>query len=173
MGIDRLKEVLTHELGHHLGAHLRSEEWTQFYQLRGIPKETPLRGASWDLSPDEDFAEVYMNVFTGINIRTKYGILLPSQYGIEQTCGSILDKLVNQYLGVQDSVDVLFDKIRTPTKYEKAQRAVAANPKLQACRKMVMANPSKYEMEFFLGQPYVYSIDEATRQFITNVVSRF
>lgn len=75
LGKGLLKDVLTHELGHALGATFTSAEWESFFEIRGIPKEKALLGASWNLLPTEDFAEVYKNTFTGLDIRTSYGVV--------------------------------------------------------------------------------------------------
>ena len=34
-------------------------------------------GAAWVASPEEDFAEVYKNVVSGLDIRTIYGTVVP------------------------------------------------------------------------------------------------
>ena len=50
---------LTHELGHQIGQHMTDQEWAKYYKLRGIPSDTKRDLSDWNLSPTEDFAEVY------------------------------------------------------------------------------------------------------------------
>lgn len=70
--LSKLRDVLTHELGHHVGFQLTREEWSAFYKLRKIPQKTPLQTSDWLTSPIEDFAEVYKNIYTGLKIHTAY-----------------------------------------------------------------------------------------------------
>ena len=84
-----LKEILTHELGHIIGSKLTTDDWKKYYSLRNIPTNTELdkNERLWNLSPREDFAEVYKNTFTNLEVRTFYGYLKPTwEYGL--TCGN-------------------------------------------------------------------------------------
>ncbi|MCX6781589.1 MAG: hypothetical protein NTW66_00475 [Candidatus Magasanikbacteria bacterium] len=75
INISALREVLAHELGHHLGYTLTDSDWKQYYQLRKIPTATPRINSSWEQSPTEDFAEVYTNIYFGTTVKTVYGSL--------------------------------------------------------------------------------------------------
>lgn len=72
----QLTEVLSHEFGHAVGNKLTDQEWFKYYQLRNISTDTVRHGTNWNLSPEEDFAEVYKYTFTNIAIRTQYGPLI-------------------------------------------------------------------------------------------------
>jgi len=178
--------TLTHELGHIIGAQLTDEEWQQYYKLRNIPSATPRRNTSdWNLSPFEDFAEVYKATYkTSIigsseysmennnwAIRTKYGFfvssyesanLFSSCYSIEQ---GILDDLIkawwentssNSQIGYMMPTDVM----------NKLQDQASADPKVQSCRK------NNTEQSLLGGPMFVSQAGPATQQFIKNVVAR-
>ena len=83
-----LKEILTHELGHIIESKLTTDDWKKYYSLRNIPTNTELdkNEQLWNLSPREDFAEVYKNTFTNIDVRTFYGDLKPV-WGFDLICG--------------------------------------------------------------------------------------
>jgi len=70
-----LVPVLTHELGHGIALKLTESEWKEFYKLRGIPSGTPKQTTKWELSPEEDFTEVYAHVLVKKPIQTQYGKL--------------------------------------------------------------------------------------------------
>lgn len=149
--------ALAHELGHHLGSFLTREEKERYYELRGIPKETSWFADSWHLSPAEDFAEVYKSIFkppsfsSGVDeavwqVRTGFGKLLspPLQFGIDNKCNP---------LSLYKSED---DKT------------------VQECRRLAVAKGSAKDdaMAFLYTTPYVSSVDQETKQFITNFLSR-
>lgn len=71
LGKMSLADILTHELGHAIGYTLTDADWKTYYELRSIPTKN-IGSQLWNLSPKEDFAEVYKNVFTGLPIRTSY-----------------------------------------------------------------------------------------------------
>ena len=73
--IYEIDDILTHELGHFIESKMTEEDWIKYYQLRNIPNDTPRDGQVWSLSPAEDFAEVYKYIFTGLRIKTYWGIL--------------------------------------------------------------------------------------------------
>lgn len=68
-----LTDVLTHELGHAVAATLTDKDWKTYYKLRGIKDNTKLIEKNWNISANEDFAEVYKNIFTGLEVKTIYG----------------------------------------------------------------------------------------------------
>lgn len=68
-----LRGVLTHEFGHVIGSKLSVHDWVDFYKFRNIPSLTATHTPQWESSSDEDFAEVYKNIFTGVSIQTKFG----------------------------------------------------------------------------------------------------
>lgn len=70
---NELVNVLSHELGHIIGQKLTDKEWEEYYKLRGIPATTLRMGGKWERVPNEDFAEVYKSIFTGLKVRTVYG----------------------------------------------------------------------------------------------------
>lgn len=90
--------VITHELGHHIASQMNDAEWSQYYKLRGIPASTPRSGSNWNLSPNEDFAEVYKNTYRQGDsgewqVKTEYGAIIPNSEFLEMStpCGMIRD----------------------------------------------------------------------------------
>jgi|GEM_PF-1958167 hypothetical protein len=193
----QLTEVLTHELGHAVGSKLTDQDWAKFYQLRGIPASTARHGTNWNLSPEEDFAEVYKNVFTGIAVRTYYGLLLPrSNYEsmLEEasmnTCGKIYAKVYGNYIQQfqEPSTCPAFDpsnpsngwanclgqipKSPTTAQISQAKNVANADTAVQSCRRDVLSNPSKYTSDWQYEIPYDSSVNQTTKNFITSIVSR-
>jgi hypothetical protein len=185
---NQLSETLAHELGHHIGSTLTSADWTKYFLLRGIASGTPEYGGNWYTSPAEDFAEVYKNVVTGINIKTAYGFMTMNTRSpgspYENTCGPIYDKLYNnyvqqyQYAAACDwskpnyvSCITSFKGIGSD-KYAQAQNKAEANVSLQNCRRDVMANPSKYPNDYQYGVPYKSLVGAQTKQFISQILSK-
>ena len=168
----QLSYVLAHELGHTIGSTLTDSQWKTFYQLRDIPLDTPRAGTNWNLSPQEDFAEVYKNVFTGGDVQTFYGLLTPSMGGDAMTC-------FNVYLQAQgnhqpkdyesDYIEYVIGKKHLDIATIKSE--TSADPKVQACRRSVLSDPSKYKSDWELGMPYKSTVGPKTKQFIEALAS--
>jgi hypothetical protein len=170
----QLTEVLTHELGHAVGSKLTDQDWVKFYQLRSIPAGTDRHGTNWNLSPEEDFAEVYKNVFTSIAVRTYYGELMPG-VGIDMgSCMLTYQNAQSSYMPKQDSSDPSTWIMMNPSKvdYTAVEAQANADPKVQACRRDVMLNPSKYPSDWAYGVPYKSAIGPATKAFIASIATR-
>lgn len=167
-----LAEVLTHELGHAIGSKLTDKDWLKFYQLRNIPTGTPRMGTNWNLSPAEDFAEVYKNTFTGIEVKTYYGQLIPN-LGIEMHCMITYQDAEASYYPKIDSSDTnaWINSITKPIKidYETIKLQTNANPKVQGCRRDVLLNPSKYSSDWQYGTPYKTIVNQVTKNFVIGI----
>lgn len=164
-----LSDILTHELGHYIGNQLTTAEWTKYYQLRGISVTTSRRGQSWTLSPEEDFAEVYKSIFTGLEVRTNYGLLEPYLF-LEHTCDEIYDRLVDNYKKAKYPNASPWD-IHLLTAEEEA--SISFNTELQNCRREVLSHPEKYPEDWQLGVPYKSGkVDQATKTFVAGVIAR-
>ncbi|MDO8667933.1 MAG: hypothetical protein Q7K35_02425 [bacterium] len=175
--------VLTHELGHQVGFHMTDQEWTQYYKLRAIPAKTPRILSNWNLSPEEDFAEVYKTVYklsaaggyipavyeSKWSIRTYYGVLTPS-FLIDEVneCKNLYDKARESYLNTQSADYRLNHFSELMDSRSQLNMVLNANPEVQACRRE-NNGPSNYPLG---GQRYESQVDQATEQFIKNVVAR-
>lgn len=167
----QLVEVLTHELGHAVGSKLTDQDWVKFYQLRGIPVGTVRHGTNWNLSPEEDFAEVYKNVFTGIAVRTYYGQLTPSFGSIDiGACMSVYQNAQSSYMPKADPNNPMaWFNSTNKIDYNAIEEKVNADPKVQYCRKDVMMNPSKYPSDWMYVVPYKSNVGPATKTFIQGI----
>ncbi len=175
----QLNEVLTHELGHAVGSKLTDQDWVKFYQLRDIPSGTVRHGTNWNLSPEEDFAEVYKNVFTGIAVRTFYGQLTPSIGDIDMgSCMSVYMDAQSRYTPKsevdQNDPSAWLKAMQNPPKVDYAAVSAQANAdaKVQACRKDVMMNQSAHQSDWAYGVPYKSSVGPATKAFIQSIATR-
>ncbi|MFA6519594.1 MAG: hypothetical protein WCT41_02100 [Candidatus Paceibacterota bacterium] len=174
-----LNDVLTHELGHAIGSTLTDAEWTKYYQLREIASGTPRYGSNWNLSPAEDFAEVYKNTFTGLDVKTYFGLLVANNLGMfEVACKKIHDDLYNSYIpqrvvNMSDPLWIFKSTTSTTTIDTQAiESKITNDPKLQSCRREVVANPAKYPDDYRYGTPYKTTVSQATKDFINVVISR-
>jgi hypothetical protein len=174
-----LVDTLTHELGHAVGSTLTAQDWTKFYQLRDIPSGTPQETATWNLSPAEDFAEVFKYTFTGIAIRTYYGLLVPSHDGLEFSCQTVYQNLYSSYapqyapqMDMTNPLGILNYSPPTSAQTHAIEAQISANPQMQSCRRKVMNNPSEYPADWELGTPYTYTVSQATKDFVNGIVNR-
>lgn len=170
----QLTEVLTHELGHAVGSKLTDQDWAKFYQLRSIPAGTDRHGTNWNLSPEEDFAEVYKNVFTGIAVRTYYGELMPGVGMDLGSCMLVYQNAQSSYMPKQDSNDPSTWTMMSSSKvdYTAVEAQANADPKVQTCRRDVMLNPSKHPSDWTYGVPYKSVVGPATKAFISAIATR-
>lgn len=166
--------TIVHELGHVIGNQLTNSEWNKYYELRGIPKNTPRRLDNWSLSPFEDFTEVYKFTFkqgsgSEWEIRTHYGILMPTS-GLAEVgtpCDEIKTKAFKEYMAKNYPDDPFagwshFGEIDDITK---------DNLELQNCRESNA--DAKSPLSFFGDQPlYKRIVSEATKTFVRSVVTR-
>ena len=137
---------------------------------------TPRGGTSWEWSPEEDFAEVYKNTYTGIDIATNYGVLMPQVNGMEPSCLSVYNQVEQSYAPQQTNVVTLdFSKMFTELTSDWLTPAIEAkinaNVTLQACRRKVLLNAKAYPADWeFGGPPYKGTVDQKTKYFVTNFV---
>lgn len=177
-----LKNVLTHELGHAIGNTLTDADWIKYYQLRGIASGTQRYGSNWNLSPAEDFAEVYKNITTGLDVTTYLGLLVQNYWTSSQvipeiTCKQIHDDLYDSYLPPKADINDTSAWIRSianPVKIDSQaiESKITANSKLQNCRREVMLDPAKHPNDFLFGTPYKTTVSQATKDFISAVINR-
>lgn len=170
----QLVEVLTHELGHAIGNKLTDQDWQDYYSLRGITEGTPRRGTNWNLSPVEDFAEVYKNTFTGIEIRTFHGQLVPRLGTDIGSCGIIHLNTTKSYLPKIDPknpVDAFTGQASAD--YSVADAKANLDPKVLACRRDVLVNPSTHQSDWMFGTPYKSTVTKETKEFIISILNHF
>jgi hypothetical protein len=164
-----LEEVLTHEFGHAIGATLTKGDWATYYKLRNIPSDAPLRNNNWNLSPQEDFAEVYKNIFTGKSIWTYYGILEETPVAAMDTkCGELYFQVSSEYEYDYDyamSFDTFMEE-----QNKRAERIVN-DERIQNCRREVLSNPEKYPHVFQYGTPYKSTVDQETKSFVLGKIN--
>jgi hypothetical protein len=190
---DSLVNILTHELGHAIGSTLTDADWRTYFGLRNIPPGTSMEGGLWNLSPAEDFAEVYKNTFTGLEVRTYYGLLIPvtglgfGDLTMEHTCGSIYRQIYENYIAIYEKTNPT--STCSPTSFilgncstdmatlneeqKKAADATNADPQVQECRRKVMASPNQYPDDYVYGTPYKSTVGPQTKEFINTIMSRF
>jgi len=165
----QLTEVLTHELGHAIGSKLTDQDWQKYYQLRGIPAGTARHGTNWNTSPDEDFAEVYKNTYTGIPIRTYYGKLVSNlSQGIEiGSCMLVYQNARSNYM--PKSTNNFGMPSFSTEDYSAVSAKTDADPKVQACRREVMLNPSAHQSDWAFGTPYKFVVTQNINDFILKI----
>ncbi|MBI2591437.1 MAG: zinc ribbon domain-containing protein [Candidatus Brennerbacteria bacterium] len=156
--------VLVHELGHLIGAQLTDEEWKQYYKLRGIPSDTQRNLSNWNLSPTEDFAEVYKNTYGFGDVQTQYGLLVETSWGDLMTpCSSIALDLQRAWLekyGKKDKYGFMYET----SEMDKAKAAIQSDPTLQACRAK--------NIQGRFGANYARQVNDSTKNFVRNIVAR-
>ena len=120
-----------------------------------------------NLSPEEDFAEVFKNVFTGGDVRTFYGILEPA-YGYDMTCANIYQDVLDSYMPKNDPNNPATWFMSSGADYASAESKASANPKVQACRRAALSNPAKWDYGM---PPYKATVGPKTRQFIETLAA--
>jgi hypothetical protein len=189
--LHKLQETLTHELGHDIGSMLSDADWTTYYSLQGIPPGTPrgiplgaprIGGEAWVKSPEEDFAEVYKNVVSGLDIRTIYGTVVPvigSAPEYEPTCGGIYGqvyqaKIKEEGAALGCSGENASD-IKCPYGMWQdtggADAAASANPQVQTCWRGVLLQHAAADQ--LSKSPYKSTVGPKTNAFINTVLARF
>lgn len=176
--LDSLSNILTHELGHHIGSQVTADEWKKYYQLRKIAADTPLNNQIWNLSPKEDFAEVYKYIFTNQPIQTYYGLLSPKNNFIELAgaCGNIYSKLRNSYIEKKYGSELQMAIVRLKMGGEDIEKdienSISSNSELQNCRKRVLLDPESYSTDWRFGTPYYSVVDQSTKNFIIQIIQK-
>lgn len=163
--------VLTHELGHQIGFHMTDAQWMQYYQLRGIPANTPRETSNWYTSPEEDFAEVFKATYAQgsggeWNIRTYYGPLISINeiYDVESPCYSLeqtaFQNLLNAWKENNSSTFMVPANVMT-----QFQDQAQYDPTVQACR------ATDTTQSPFGGSLYERIATPATQAFVKSVVA--
>jgi RNA polymerase subunit RPABC4/transcription elongation factor Spt4 len=163
--------VLTHELGHQIGFHMTDAEWTQYYELRGIPANTPRQTTDWYTSPEEDFAEVFKATYAQgsggeWDIRTNYGMLISTNnmYDSVSPCYQIEQTALQNSLNTWEQNNSTFI---VPTEVmTQLQDQAQYDPKVQTCRQTDTTQSP------FGGALYERVAGPATQQFVKSVVAR-
>jgi hypothetical protein len=174
----QLTYVLTHELGHAVDSTLSDKDWATFYKLRGIPIDTKRHGSVWNTSPQEDFAEVYQNTFTGQRIQTYFGVLIPKFGSDMGHCSSVYFKAQDYYTKLLQQQTATTSSplaflMLPAVDFKAVENKANADKGVQACRREVMTNPSLYTSEWGMGgAPYVSSVDTATKNFISSIINK-
>jgi hypothetical protein len=139
-----LTDTLTHELGHAIGATLTDQDWNTFYQLRNIPTGTERYGTNWNLSPAEDFAEVYKSIFTGKKPITNYGTV---------------------YSNEADIIKNNCDQQPVPSFFDDIEPGYSARIKKE-CENAIKTNASMF------GIINEKIIDQNTKDFVTQIIDK-
>jgi hypothetical protein len=176
----QLRDVLTHELGHAVGATLSDQDWATFYKLRNIPAGTDRRGTNWNMSPQEDFAEVYKSVFTGLSVRTYYGVLVPEGGRMDlgncstayMTAENKYRQQVQQSKAPATSTYPFMFQTMTPEETNAIADKANRDSAVQECRRKAMSDPSQDAANWRMFSPYVTSVDLSTRNFMATVVTK-
>lgn len=179
-----LSSTLTHELAHHIGFKLTEEEWKEFYKLRNIPVDTPIRHSTWQLSPTEDFAEVYTNTFTGSNIKTFYGLLTKEYEFSKDPCDSLIDNIMEKYraehpYSYPSSGGSFADWENSYNEYrsqeEKYRKNIEYGSSVQNCRRNVLTHPDDYpelKDDFKYSMVYIRNVSKESKDFVKRVIDR-
>lgn len=164
-----LKETLTHEFGHAVRKELTDTEWTKFRELRNITPDIDAKNL-WNLSPEEDFAEVYKNTFIGSSVRTFYGFIEGNDLMV-QKCSKIYQEVYQNYTPKADPSNPM-GWLTTKVNYEEIGSKVDTDPRLQECRRNALINPTEYLDKNYMYSDYKSTVGPQTKEFINSVMNR-